>query len=203
MSGRIIFTFHSYIQWVNKAATRIGGTGAQCFDAKGRPCRIGRDFMRARDEGTFPVTAYAPGTFLDSTPDSKPDGTEGTGLQPTTPDGSASGVDRDNTAPTDRPVFDVIESHGVSAARANTSMLHDLAEKTGENGGGLDSISDSKTGRGPVPIGRCIGCLHDFTTGPCGGCGAESEAPAPSRAPAPSCLTRSPSVTPTAGEVHP
>ncbi len=22
------------------------------------------------------------------------------------------------------------------------------------------------------PIGRCIGCFHDFTTGPCGGCGA-------------------------------
>jgi hypothetical protein len=23
-----------------------------------------------------------------------------------------------------------------------------------------------------VPIGRCIGCRHDFLTGPCGGCGA-------------------------------
>lgn len=23
-----------------------------------------------------------------------------------------------------------------------------------------------------APIGRCIGCFHDFTTGPCGGCGA-------------------------------
>src|SRR6185503_5368096 len=21
-------------------------------------------------------------------------------------------------------------------------------------------------------VGRCIGCFHDFTTGPCGGCGA-------------------------------
>jgi hypothetical protein len=23
-----------------------------------------------------------------------------------------------------------------------------------------------------VPVGRCLGCFHDFTTGPCGGCGA-------------------------------
>jgi hypothetical protein len=22
------------------------------------------------------------------------------------------------------------------------------------------------------PVGRCIGCRHDFATGPCGGCGA-------------------------------
>lgn len=28
---------------------------ATCFDAKGRLCRIGTDFMRARDEETFPI----------------------------------------------------------------------------------------------------------------------------------------------------
>jgi hypothetical protein len=22
------------------------------------------------------------------------------------------------------------------------------------------------------PVGRCIGCFHPFSTGPCGGCGA-------------------------------
>jgi hypothetical protein len=25
---------------------------------------------------------------------------------------------------------------------------------------------------GQRPVGRCIGCFHDFTVGPCGGCGA-------------------------------
>ncbi len=24
------------------------------------------------------------------------------------------------------------------------------------------------------PVGRCIGCFHNFATGPCGGCGAEA-----------------------------
>lgn len=25
---------------------------------------------------------------------------------------------------------------------------------------------------GVRPVGRCLGCFHDFITGPCGGCGA-------------------------------
>lgn len=52
--------FTSYIHWVCKAHTWIGGTGAKCFDAKGRECRIGKDFMRARDEEAFPVSYYFP-----------------------------------------------------------------------------------------------------------------------------------------------
>lgn len=50
--------FDSFEQWVNKAnswLTRRGLERASCFDALDRPCRIGADFMRARDEGTFPV----------------------------------------------------------------------------------------------------------------------------------------------------
>jgi len=48
--------FTSFTEWVNKARSWIGGTGAVCTDTKWRVLRCGADFMRARDEGTFPVT---------------------------------------------------------------------------------------------------------------------------------------------------
>lgn len=51
-------SFSSFSDWVNKAQSRIGGTGALCFDAKGRRCRMGADFHRARDEEAFPVVYY-------------------------------------------------------------------------------------------------------------------------------------------------
>ena len=47
--------FGSFEAWVNKAASWIGGTNPLCADAKGRVCEMGQDFMRARDEGAFPV----------------------------------------------------------------------------------------------------------------------------------------------------
>jgi hypothetical protein len=47
-------TFDNFQQWVNKASTWVNG--GRCFDARGRECSSGADFMRARDEGTFPVT---------------------------------------------------------------------------------------------------------------------------------------------------
>jgi hypothetical protein len=47
--------FTSFQHWVNSATSWIGGTNAFCADALGRRCRIGADFMRARDEGAFPV----------------------------------------------------------------------------------------------------------------------------------------------------
>lgn len=53
-------SFATFDTWVNKARSWIGGTGAKCFDAKLRPCSIGADFMRARDEGAFPVTFWGP-----------------------------------------------------------------------------------------------------------------------------------------------
>lgn len=54
-TGQQVFrVFPDFQTWVNKAPTWVNG-GA-CLDAAGRPCRIGADFMRARDEGTFPVT---------------------------------------------------------------------------------------------------------------------------------------------------
>lgn len=47
--------FRDFNCWVNHATSYIGGRNALCADAKGRVCRIGADFMRARDEGAFPV----------------------------------------------------------------------------------------------------------------------------------------------------
>lgn len=66
--------FDSFEQWVRHASSWLtchneynntehgeakGWRGhhftALCFDSAGRPCRQGSDFMRARDEGTFPV----------------------------------------------------------------------------------------------------------------------------------------------------
>lgn len=55
--------FATFQQWVNKAASWIGWSGSKCFDALDRPCRIGRDFMRARDEDAFPVRWYGPDRF--------------------------------------------------------------------------------------------------------------------------------------------
>lgn len=67
-SERTACQFDSYEQWVNKARSWLGGISSGgvrykdvehvvCVDARGRLCSIGRDFMRARDEGTFPVRA--------------------------------------------------------------------------------------------------------------------------------------------------
>jgi protein gp37 len=46
--------FDTFQQWVNKASTWVHG--GICLDADGRELRNGGDFMRARDEGKFPVT---------------------------------------------------------------------------------------------------------------------------------------------------
>ena len=66
--------FETFNQWVNHASSwltchndynntehgdQAGWRGHHftpiCFDTKGRICRIGRDFMRARDEDAFPI----------------------------------------------------------------------------------------------------------------------------------------------------
>jgi len=46
--------FHSFDNWCDKASGWID-KNAVCWDTQGRICRIGGDFMRARDEGAFPV----------------------------------------------------------------------------------------------------------------------------------------------------
>jgi len=59
--------FCSFDDWVNFATQRLTGTvdplmGGQmqsiCIDAFGRRCTMGGHFMRARDEGAFPVRFF-------------------------------------------------------------------------------------------------------------------------------------------------
>lgn len=55
--------FHTFDKWVSGAERHLTGVvdsngrplSAMCVDSLGRRCCNGRDFMRARDEGTFPV----------------------------------------------------------------------------------------------------------------------------------------------------
>ena len=66
--GQEVFRFESFDQWVNKAQswfprhgfhkTNLQTEKPVCVDAKGRICRIGLDFMEARDEDAFPVTVH-------------------------------------------------------------------------------------------------------------------------------------------------
>jgi len=46
--------FDTFEMWCNKAKSWMR-PGDICIDAKDRRCRVGADFMRARDEGAFPV----------------------------------------------------------------------------------------------------------------------------------------------------
>ncbi|GAB1535638.1 hypothetical protein ADMFC3_12690 [Geovibrio sp. ADMFC3] len=57
------FEFQSFDEWVNKAASWFQSTGIIdehyiCVDAGGRVCKKGKEFIRARDENTFPVRVY-------------------------------------------------------------------------------------------------------------------------------------------------
>lgn len=61
--GKELFSFFNFETWCNKAQSWFAQAGRQhgttiCIDSKGRVCRIGREFMRARDEGTFPVRVF-------------------------------------------------------------------------------------------------------------------------------------------------
>jgi hypothetical protein len=52
------FSFMTFTNWVNTARKAPWPRTYICADQKGRICRIGADFMRARDEREFPVTVY-------------------------------------------------------------------------------------------------------------------------------------------------
>lgn len=62
--GKFLFQFASFDNWVNTAERSfadfelIGTDRYICIDNKGRICRIGREFMRARDDSSFPVKVY-------------------------------------------------------------------------------------------------------------------------------------------------
>lgn len=58
--------FRDFNDWVSFATARltgaVGSVGQDvppiCVDALGRRCNVGADFMRARDEGAFPVRYF-------------------------------------------------------------------------------------------------------------------------------------------------
>ncbi len=62
--------FEDFDDWVRHASTALTAhpnygenrpwNNAVCIDAHGRICRIGADFMRARDENTFPIRWWWP-----------------------------------------------------------------------------------------------------------------------------------------------
>lgn len=59
--GPEMFRFTSFNEWVNKAHSWFSNCGVRHYvavDTKGRVCVSGREFQRARDEGTFPVVVY-------------------------------------------------------------------------------------------------------------------------------------------------
>ena len=59
--GDELFRFSSHSQWVNKAQSWFRGVrrGYVCIDRKGRICQAGKEFMRARDEDSFPIIVYS------------------------------------------------------------------------------------------------------------------------------------------------
>ncbi len=61
--GEELFQFASFGQWVAKAQSlfrqynRTDGS-TLAIDQMGRICNTGREFMRARDDGSFPVRVF-------------------------------------------------------------------------------------------------------------------------------------------------
>jgi hypothetical protein len=59
----MLFEFTSFNDWVIMAPHRFKRAGVRgdqciCVDSVGRLCRIGKQFHRARKEGTFPIRVY-------------------------------------------------------------------------------------------------------------------------------------------------
>jgi hypothetical protein len=66
-AGEPVFSFRDFDDWCNTARWQFEREGmhsvdALCVDAKGRVCTKGKEFMRARDDGAFPVAVYRVGT---------------------------------------------------------------------------------------------------------------------------------------------
>lgn len=61
--GEKLFEFVSFDNWCDTArrkfvAAHVRGDETLCVDASGRLCTCGKEFMRARDEGTYPVRVF-------------------------------------------------------------------------------------------------------------------------------------------------
>ena len=61
--GPELFRFESRHAWIHMAPRCFEKLGATtwdtiCIDAAGRVCNIGKQFSRAEEEGTYPITCY-------------------------------------------------------------------------------------------------------------------------------------------------
>lgn len=61
--GDLLFSFNSFDDWVNHAKQKFASAQVHdrdvlCIDGESRVCDTGKEFMRARDENTFPVRAF-------------------------------------------------------------------------------------------------------------------------------------------------
>lgn len=61
--GEYLFEFRSFEHWVAKASGwfrsyRVRSDDCIGIDTAGRICPTGKQYMRARDEGTFPIRVY-------------------------------------------------------------------------------------------------------------------------------------------------
>lgn len=59
--GPQLFAFTSFEDWIDTARRKFGAYHegeTVCLDQAGRIVTCGKEFMRARDEGTYPVTVY-------------------------------------------------------------------------------------------------------------------------------------------------
>lgn len=62
-ASRELFRFCTFREWVNTASWRWESAGVRsgdtlCVDTQGRVCKKGAEFMRARDDKTFPIIVY-------------------------------------------------------------------------------------------------------------------------------------------------
>jgi len=59
--GEELFRFHSEQEWINKAQSWFSNFPKDigiCVDSVGRICTIGKHFMRATKESTYPIIVY-------------------------------------------------------------------------------------------------------------------------------------------------
>lgn len=62
--GPELFRFETFKEWVDKGRSWYATCGVRehdwvTVDSAGRICRYGAQFMRTRDQGTFPIVVYA------------------------------------------------------------------------------------------------------------------------------------------------
>jgi hypothetical protein len=63
MAGDEVFSFSDFENWCDTARDKFAvaglrGADSLCVDTQDRLCRSGKEFMRAQDDGSFPVRVY-------------------------------------------------------------------------------------------------------------------------------------------------